>query len=132
VTGDRQALTDNVNSFTRLRNLNVIPERLNSDAAGNRNGSAGFGYRASVIGLRLSDIGHRTSGLGHRASDIGLKNTFSDNSIRQPPPFQKQNPIGAAGEGAVVRDDDHPDLEIVDDLGEEVMQYLAVREVEVS
>src|ERR1700694_2406775 len=46
--------------------------------------------------------------------------------------LEEQHFARARGEGAVMSNDDHPDLEVIDDLAQQFVQILGVRTVQIS
>ncbi len=56
----------------------------------------------------------------------------ADDSLSQLPAFQQQHPARPSGKRPVMSDDDHTDLQVIHDLGQQVMEHLSVGQIEVA
>src|SRR6202171_1214150 len=61
-----------------------------------------------------------------------LYHDLIDCSTTQLTTLEEQHFARARGEGAVMSNDDHPDLEVIDDLAQQFGQILGVRAIQIS
>src|ERR1700681_1664402 len=80
--------------------------------------------------LDFSELDHRLPILAQIANH--LYHYLVNRGTTQPTPLEQQHLVRARGEGAVMSNDDHPDLEVIDDLAQQLVQILRVRAIQIS
>src|SRR4030081_1475140 len=80
--------------------------------------------------LDLSELDHSVATLAQVTNH--LYHDLIDCGTTQLTTLQQQDFARARGERAVMSNDDHPDLEVIDDLAQQLMQILGVRAIEIS
>src|SRR5882672_6239931 len=80
--------------------------------------------------LDLSELDHSVAILAQITNH--LYHDLIDCGTTQLTTLQQQHFARARGERAVMSNDDHPDLEVIDDLAQQLVQILGVRAIQIS
>src|SRR2546423_11729417 len=80
--------------------------------------------------LDLSELDHRFAVLAKIANH--LYDYLIDCGTTQLAALEQQNFARARRERAVMGNDDHPDLQVIDDLAQQLVQILGVRAIQIS
>src|SRR6202022_192613 len=80
--------------------------------------------------LDLSELDHSVAILAQITNH--LYHDLIDCGTTQLTTLEKQHFARARGERAVMSNDDHPDLQVIDDLAQQLVQILGVRAVQIS